>query len=91
MVPSYALAYVVLLWTIAFTAKALDGGAGNVDERSGSAQLPYHDLKRHFALARRWELDTTESSTPTDIGSRPVEWCKSGRVSACGSVVATMP
>ncbi|TXA42100.1 hypothetical protein DKM27_08530 [Mycobacterium tuberculosis variant bovis] len=23
--------------------------------------------------------------------SRPVEWCKSGRVSACGSVVATMP
>ncbi|WZT99594.1 hypothetical protein LIX17_17755 [Mycobacterium avium subsp. hominissuis] len=24
-------------------------------------------------------------------GSRPVEWCKSGRVSACGSVVATMP
>lgn len=37
MVPSYALAYVVLLWTIAFTAKALDGGAGNVNERSGSA------------------------------------------------------
>lgn len=37
MVPSYALAYVVLLWTIAFTAKALDGGAGNVDQRSGSA------------------------------------------------------
>ncbi|GAB4897785.1 hypothetical protein MAHJHV51_29210 [Mycobacterium avium subsp. hominissuis] len=69
MVPSYALAYVVLLWTIAFTAKALDGGAGNVDERSGSAQLPYHDLKRHFALARRWELDTTESSTPTDIAA----------------------
>lgn len=25
------------------------------------------------------------------LGSRPVEWCKSGRVSACGSVVATMP
>lgn len=30
MVPSYALAYVVLLWTIAFTAKALDGGAGGL-------------------------------------------------------------
>ncbi|KDO98123.1 hypothetical protein MAV3388_14255 [Mycobacterium avium subsp. hominissuis 3388] len=25
------------------------------------------------------------------LRSRPVEWCKSGRVSACGSVVATMP
>ncbi|ORB75830.1 hypothetical protein [Mycobacterium scrofulaceum] len=37
MVPSYALAYVVLLWSIAFTVKALDGRAGNVDERSGSA------------------------------------------------------
>lgn len=37
MVPSYALAYVVLLWTIAFTVKALDGRAGNVDECSGSA------------------------------------------------------
>lgn len=33
------------------------------------ASLPYHDLKRHFALARRWELDTTESSTPTDIAA----------------------
>ncbi|TXA40505.1 hypothetical protein DKM27_18760 [Mycobacterium tuberculosis variant bovis] len=28
---------------------------------------------------------------PRRAGSRPVEWCKSGRVSACGSVVATMP
>ncbi|XRA10547.1 ATP-binding protein [Mycobacterium avium subsp. hominissuis] len=29
--------------------------------------------------------------TPPPPWSRPVEWCKSGRVSACGSVVATMP
>ncbi len=28
---------------------------------------------------------------PKGQRSRPVEWCKSGRVSACGSVVATMP
>ncbi|MBZ4513240.1 hypothetical protein GBO22_24070, partial [Mycobacterium avium subsp. hominissuis] len=36
-----------------------------------------------------------EPSHPNNSGeptrSRPVEWCKSGRVSACGSVVATMP
>ncbi|QBC84821.1 hypothetical protein B6K05_009025 [Mycobacterium avium subsp. hominissuis] len=31
------------------------------------------------------------SAPPAAAGSRPVEWCKSGRVSACGSVVATMP
>ncbi|WP_081247257.1 hypothetical protein [Mycobacterium avium] len=31
------------------------------------------------------------SGTQHFPGSRPVEWCKSGRVSACGSVVATMP
>ncbi len=35
---------------------------------------------------RRVDYPTAESA-----GSRPVEWCKSGRVSACGSVVATMP
>lgn len=27
------------------------------------ASLPYHDLKRHFALARKWELDLT-ATTP---------------------------
>lgn len=37
MAPSYALAYVVLLWTIAFTARALDNRSGNVDDRSGSS------------------------------------------------------
>ncbi|MBZ4512686.1 hypothetical protein GBO22_21155, partial [Mycobacterium avium subsp. hominissuis] len=30
-------------------------------------------------------------TAPVTSRSRPVEWCKSGRVSACGSVVATMP
>lgn len=37
MAPSYALAYVVLLWTIAFTAKVLDNRSGNIDDRSGSS------------------------------------------------------
>ncbi|QCR75097.1 hypothetical protein FCV16_00820 [Mycobacterium avium subsp. hominissuis] len=32
-----------------------------------------------------------KSQVARECGSRPVEWCKSGRVSACGSVVATMP
>lgn len=36
MAPSYALAYVVLLWTIAFTAKTLDNRAGNIDDHSGA-------------------------------------------------------
>ncbi|ORA07661.1 hypothetical protein [Mycobacterium arosiense] len=36
MAPSYALAYIVLLWTTAFTAKVLDNRAGNIDDRSGS-------------------------------------------------------
>lgn len=37
MAPSYALAYVVLLWTITFTAKALSNRVDNVDDRSGSS------------------------------------------------------
>lgn len=37
MAPSYALAYVVLLWTIVFTARALDNhSTGDVDDRSRS-------------------------------------------------------
>ena len=31
------------------------------------ASLPYHDLKRHFALARRWELEQTAAQTPGEI------------------------
>lgn len=31
------------------------------------ASLPYHDLKRHFALARRWELDLTDTTPLFDI------------------------
>lgn len=30
------------------------------------ASLPYHDLKRHFALARKWELDLTATVSPSD-------------------------
>ncbi|BCO67522.1 hypothetical protein MINTM007_21330 [Mycobacterium intracellulare] len=41
--------------------------------------------KRKF-LQWFWDL-----CVPHGLRSRPVEWCKSGRVSACGSVVATMP
>ncbi len=36
MAPSYAVAYVVLLWVIAFTVKVLDRRTGDVDDRSGS-------------------------------------------------------
>ncbi|ETA93651.1 hypothetical protein O984_08565, partial [Mycobacterium avium 05-4293] len=36
MAPSYALSYVVLLWAIAWTSKALDSRAGNADDRSGT-------------------------------------------------------
>jgi uncharacterized membrane protein YbhN (UPF0104 family) len=36
MAASCAVAYVVLLWVIAFTVKVLDGRTGDVDERSGS-------------------------------------------------------
>lgn len=38
MGPSYALAYVVLLWTIVFTAKVLDSRTGNIDDRTGSSR-----------------------------------------------------
>jgi hypothetical protein len=31
------------------------------------ASLPYHDLKRHFAMARRWELDLTATAPLSDI------------------------
>ena len=33
------------------------------------ASLPYHDLKRHFALARRWEMATTATSTPREVAA----------------------
>jgi len=36
MAASYAVAYVVLLWVIAFTVKVLDGRTEDVDDRSGS-------------------------------------------------------
>ncbi len=36
MAPSYVVAYVVLLWVIAWSLKVLDRRAGNVDDRSGS-------------------------------------------------------
>ena len=42
----------------------------------GADTVSYRTIQRHLAKVNR---------------SRPVEWCKSGRVSACGSVVATMP
>jgi hypothetical protein len=38
MAPSYAVAYVVLLWTTVLTAKVLDSRGGNVDERTGSSR-----------------------------------------------------
>lgn len=31
------------------------------------ASLPYHDLKRHFALARRWELELTATEPLSDV------------------------
>lgn len=31
------------------------------------ASLPYHDLKRHFALARKWELDLTAATPLVNI------------------------
>lgn len=31
------------------------------------ASLPYHDLKRHFALARKWELELTATTPLPDI------------------------
>lgn len=31
------------------------------------ASLPYHDLKRHFAMARKWELDSTVTASLSDI------------------------
>ncbi|WP_317187728.1 thiamine pyrophosphate-binding protein [Mycobacterium avium] len=38
-----------------------------------------------------WDPSTSLCARLGSWRSRPVEWCKSGRVSACGSVVATMP
>ncbi|GAB4979982.1 hypothetical protein MAHJHV59_25810 [Mycobacterium avium subsp. hominissuis] len=40
---------------------------------------------------RECALPGTDTYRRPGARSRPVEWCKSGRVSACGSVVATMP
>lgn len=34
------------------------------------ASLPYHDLKRHFALAREWELDLTATTLLADIADQ---------------------
>lgn len=34
------------------------------------ASLPYHDLKRHFALARRWELDQTVAIPLEDVADQ---------------------
>lgn len=34
------------------------------------ASLPYHDLKRHFALARKWELDLTAATPLADIADQ---------------------
>ena len=34
------------------------------------ASLPYHELKRHFALARRWELDLTETLGPPAVAAQ---------------------
>lgn len=34
------------------------------------ASLPYHDLKRHFALARKWELDLTAATPLGDIADQ---------------------
>jgi hypothetical protein len=37
---------------------------------SSLVSLSYHDLKRHFVLARRWELDLVESNGPGEIADR---------------------
>ncbi|QTF71145.1 hypothetical protein [Arthrobacter woluwensis] len=34
------------------------------------ASLPYHELKRHFALARNWELDVTAVTLPANIADQ---------------------
>lgn len=34
------------------------------------ASLPYHDLKRHFAVARKWELDLTAAVPLAEIADR---------------------
>lgn len=33
------------------------------------AAMPYHALKRHFALARAWELDVTATLPPRDVAT----------------------
>ncbi|SPX94878.1 hypothetical protein [Mycobacterium xenopi] len=74
-----------------------------LDAGQDDAQPPHDLLKRHlekplpgvYAMDRELFLYLRENAGHTEtqraFGSRPVEWCKSGRVSACGSVVATMP
>ncbi len=49
------------------------------------------DLRALNAQAQLWCAEVNATVHSEICGSRPVEWCKSGRVSACGSVVATMP
>jgi hypothetical protein len=40
------------------------------DEGNTIASLPYHDLKRHFAVARRAELDFAESNGPASLAAQ---------------------
>ncbi|ABK65380.1 hypothetical protein MAV_2628 [Mycobacterium avium 104] len=49
------------------------------------------DLTPHAEKDPDGEYETVSVDGQIFRRSRPVEWCKSGRVSACGSVVATMP
>lgn len=45
------------------------------------ASLPYHDLKRHFALARKWELDLA-SSTPLQSIADQLETARNRAIAA---------
>ncbi|WP_423296934.1 hypothetical protein BB736_001985 [Mycobacterium avium subsp. hominissuis] len=57
---------------------------------AGRSERTIRDGRLRIEHMERFTGKTVATMTPLD-GSRPVEWCKSGRVSACGSVVATMP
>lgn len=56
------------------------------------ASLPYHDLKRHFALARKWEMDLSVSKTLTEL-ALDLEVSKSlaEKVAARNVVLKSMP
>ncbi len=75
-----------------------------VASKGGAPEAPgwYHNLKakpeaeinvgpKRFAVTARIVPPGDADYARLWERSRPVEWCKSGRVSACGSVVATMP